>query len=43
MLFLNRQIGDLRFYGVAKKKLDALQEFTNRSDMGENVGLVQQM
>lgn len=39
----NRQIGELRFYGVAKKKLTALQEFRNRSDMGENVGLVQQM
>lgn len=38
-----RQIGERRFYGIAKKKLIALQEFRNRSEMGENVGLVQQM
>ena len=40
---LHRQIGERRFNGVAKKKLEALQEFESRVNLGENVGLVQQM
>ena len=37
-----RKIGERNFYGIAKKKSEALMEFRNRSESGENVGLVAQ-
>jgi len=39
---MKRKVGERSFYGIAKEKVEASIEFKNRSQSGENVGLVEQ-
>ena len=36
-----RSVGGREYYGVAKEKAAAREEYENRSNSGENVGLVE--
>ena len=39
--FVYRRVGGKEYYGEAKEKAKARQEYTTRSGSGENVGLVE--